>query len=60
MNPFVFNTTPRLVVRPGATAEMCAFAGALPGRRIVFVTGRGILAHGPEEADAPASCPAAR
>ncbi len=45
MNPFVFNTTPRLVVRPGASAEIGALAGSLLGERILFVTDRGIRAH---------------
>lgn len=50
MNPFVFTTTPQLVVRPGASAEIGALAGARLGRRILFVTDRGICAHGLQRA----------
>ena len=50
MNPFVFNTTPRLVCRPGASSEIGLLAGAALGKRVLVVTDRGICAHGLERA----------
>jgi len=46
MEPFVFNTTPRLVTRPGAAAEIGTIAGSLLGNRVLLVTDRGIRSHG--------------
>ena len=48
MEPFVFNTTPRIVMRPGGSAEIGAIASTLLGRRVLVVTDRGIRAHGLE------------
>ncbi len=49
MDPFVFTTPPRLVVRPGASAEIGELAGALLGPRVLFVTDAGIRALGIED-----------
>jgi alcohol dehydrogenase class IV len=50
MEHFVFNTTARLVVRPGAASEIAAIAGGLLGSRILVVTDAGIRSHGLERA----------
>lgn len=42
MNPFIFNTTPQIVFRPGAAAEMGDIVKAKLGQRILFVTDPGL------------------
>ncbi|GKX33148.1 MAG: alcohol dehydrogenase [Rhizobiaceae bacterium MnEN-MB40S] len=42
MPPFTFNTTPQIVARPGACAQIAEIAGPLLGERVLFVTDRGI------------------
>lgn len=51
MTPFVFNTTPSLVVRPGAAAGLGPLTGRTLGERILLVTDAGIRSLG---LDAPA------
>lgn len=45
MDQFVFNTTPRLVARPGSAAEIGTIAGSLLGGRVLLVTDSGIRSH---------------
>ncbi len=42
MEPFVFNTTPSIVFRPGAAAELGALVGGRLGGRVLFVTDPGL------------------
>lgn len=42
MNPFIFNTTPQIVFRPGAAAEIGDIVKAKLGPRILFVTDPGL------------------
>ncbi|WP_454702385.1 iron-containing alcohol dehydrogenase [Agrobacterium burrii] len=42
MNPFIFNTTPQIVFRPSAAAEIGDIVKAKLGQRILFVTDPGL------------------
>ncbi|MCJ8519867.1 alcohol dehydrogenase class IV [Pseudorhizobium tarimense] len=46
MQPFVFNTTPQIVFKPGAAAEVADVAGKALGERVLFVTDPGIRSLG--------------
>lgn len=48
MQPFVFNTTARLICRPGAAAELGALAGGALGADVLFVTDPGLRGLGLE------------
>lgn len=54
MPPFTFNTTPQIVARPGACAQMAEIAGRRLGERVLFVTDKGIRNVGLERAAAAA------
>jgi len=45
MDSFVFNTTPRLVIRPGSARELAQLSAMMAGARSLFVTDRGIREH---------------
>ncbi|MGQ7791027.1 iron-containing alcohol dehydrogenase [Faunimonas sp. B44] len=46
MQPFVFNTTPRIVFEAGAAARLAAIGGPMFGGRILFVTDSGLRGLG--------------
>lgn len=46
MQPFVFNTTPQIVFRAGAAAQIGAVIGTRLGTRVLFVTDGGIRSLG--------------
>lgn len=48
MQPFVFNTTARLICRPGAATELGALTGEILGADVLFVTDSGLRALGLE------------
>lgn len=48
MQPFVFNTTARLICRPGAATELGALTGGILGADVLFVTDPGLRALGLE------------
>ncbi len=48
MSEFTFHTTPKIVVRPGATAQTAEICGAILGKRVLFVTDKGIRSVGLE------------
>lgn len=50
MQPFVFNTTARLVCKAGAATELGHHAAALLGGTVLFVTDQGLRAIGLEKA----------
>ncbi|WP_299869139.1 iron-containing alcohol dehydrogenase [uncultured Hoeflea sp.] len=50
MQPFVFNTTARLICRPGAATELGALTGGILGADVLFVTDPGLRALGLERA----------
>ena len=49
MQPFVFNTTARIVCAGGSAAELGRHAGALLGSKVLFVTDQGLRAIGLEK-----------
>ncbi|MEM6461542.1 MAG: iron-containing alcohol dehydrogenase [Pseudomonadota bacterium] len=48
MSVFSFHTTPQIIVRPGASAEIATIAGDRLGNSVLFVTDRGIREAGLE------------
>ena len=46
MSSFVFNTTARLVVEPGAARRLGAIAAPVTGRNVLFVTDAGLMRMG--------------
>lgn len=48
MQPFVFNTTARLICRPGAAADLGALTGGMLGANVLLVTDPGLHALGLE------------
>lgn len=50
MQPFVFNTTARLICRPGAAADLGTLTGGMLGVDVLFVTDPGLRALGLERA----------
>jgi alcohol dehydrogenase class IV len=49
LQPFVFNTTARIVCAGGSAAELGRHAGALLGSKVLFVTDQGLRAIGLEK-----------
>jgi alcohol dehydrogenase class IV len=43
MTSFAFNTTPSIICRPGATADLAALVGQRLGQNILFVTDPGLM-----------------